>query len=728
MRFPVPPQLSSGLLILAAAFFLYAAFLGARWLLENLYLRRHYVKAVLDHMDDGIYIYTCQGRQRLVNSSGRKLGLPPDPAEPGMETGLYHMDGTTPLEPSQHPMARLLAGEQSVVQEMWIKPKQGPFSIVQVKAKRLAGWRGKAIGYMLITHDITKQKWDEKRLMVSEQRYKSMFEHNPDMVVWLNLDGRFLSVNPAAERLTGFTARELLEQPFTMLFHSDDRGAVLSMLTNLRNEAGSMQFEIRLQHKKEQLIDVNMTVIPITVEDRLVGAYVIAQNITIRKMAEATVQHLAYHDTLTGLPNRLLFFQMLSGAIEQSARDGSPMSLLFIDLNRFKLVNDTMGHAAGDRLLQETANRINGCLNGRGALARLSGDEFVILLQNALPADAEQLAQRMISNFSEPVTWDGYSLFVSMSIGISLYPENGSTAEQLLQFADIAMYRMKEKQQNGYIFFETEMNETIQRRMTLEKELRQAVEKKQFMLYYQPQIDGASGRISGMEALLRWLHPERGLVPPQDFIPLAEETGLIVPLGEWVLETACRQNQLWRDAGLPPITIAVNISMRQFQEERLISVVERIVQEQRLEPGTLELEITESVGLQGTEQVIEKLERIKQLGVSIAIDDFGTGYSSLHYLRRLPVDTLKIDRSFIRDMTFAENGITFVQSILSLAHSLQLNVLAEGVEHESQQLALRQLGCERMQGYYFSRPVPAGEAELLLQHEMTAGSKAPRMG
>lgn len=573
-------------------------------------------------------------------------------------------------------------------------------------------------GYMLVIHDITQSKWAEKRLEVSEQRFKSLYEHNPDIVFWFNLDGQLLSVNPAMERITGFIWLELKGKTFDDLISHSLKKSSRDSFSELK-AGNTLHGETTIAHKSGAAVYLQTTIIPITVDQQLVGVYVIAQDITAKKQSMDTIRHIAYFDTLTGLPNRHHFFETLTETIHSYSNTEIKQSfaLLFVDLDRFKLINDSLGHQAGDWLLKQTAIRIQNCIGSKGIISRLSGDEFIILLSDSDAEEAEQLALHVQETVTEPVIYENHIIHATVSIGISLYPDHGTELEQLVQYADIAMYRVKEQGKNGTLLFNSEMNDAIIRRTTMEKELREALTNKEFTLHYQPQIDAATGRITGLEALVRWEHPERGLISPTEFIPLAEETGMITKLGEWVLREACFQTKSWIDEGLASVTVAVNISMKQFQDDRLFETIRLILEESKLPPSLLELEITESIGLQGTEQVIHKLHKLKTLGVRIAIDDFGTGYSSLHYLQKLPLDTLKIDKSFIREMSKETTGGSIVHSIIELAHSLKLDVLAEGVEQVSQHAQLAAFGCDRLQGYLFSRPVPAEQTRALLALE-----------
>jgi diguanylate cyclase (GGDEF)-like protein len=432
--------------------------------------------------------------------------------------------------------------------------------------------------------------------------------------------------------------------------------------------------------------------------------------------ANAELQHMVLHDALTKLPNRLLLEDRIQQAAQEAHRNSTLCAVLFVDLDRFKAVNDSLGHFAGDELLRAAAERLRSAVRQEDTVSRLGGDEFVILLRHvAIPDDAALVARKIVEAVSQPVRFHANELRITCSIGISLYPLHGESAATLITRADAAMYHVKKSGRNAYRFFEPEMSTFFPQRLVLKNELHKALEDGQFLLHYQPKLDVKTGRLAGMEALVRWQHPKRGLVSPTEFIPLAEETGLIVPLGQWVLREACLQNKAWQDRGLPRTRVAVNISGVQFQDKNLAGSIERVLAETGLEPRFLELEITESVIMQNASEAIVMLERLGQMGVDISIDDFGTGYSSLSYLKRFSINKLKIDQSFISNISNDKDDAAIVQAIIALAHSLRLRVVAEGVEHQEQLDFLRLVGDDEYQGYLHSRPLPAAEFERYLE-------------
>jgi diguanylate cyclase (GGDEF)-like protein/PAS domain S-box-containing protein len=438
-----------------------------------------------------------------------------------------------------------------------------------------------------------------------------------------------------------------------------------------------------------------------------------------RKQAEARVLRLAHYDELTGLPNRSMFHQRVVRALGRARRRARQLAILFIDLDRFKNINDTLGHDAGDRVLDEIASRLRGCLRETDTVGRLGGDEFVVLIEEvADPAQVALVAQKVLAEVARPIVLDQQEVHITASIGISTYPADSEDMQNLMKNADISMYRAKELGKNNYQFYSAQMNVHTLERLAMESDLRRALERNEFVLHYQPKIDLVSGAISGMEALVRWRHPVKGLVQPGEFIALAEETGLIVPIGEWVLRTACTQNKAWQQAGLPHLCVAVNLSARQFMRDGLLQDVARVLAETGLTASLLELEITESMVVQNPAHAVALLDGLKAMGVRLSIDDFGTGYSSLSYLKRFPIDNLKIDRSFIQDLPADGEDAAITRAIIAMAHSLKLKVIAEGVETDRQRQFLRQHNCNEMQGFLYSKPLDTADFRALLQEAM----------
>ncbi len=448
------------------------------------------------------------------------------------------------------------------------------------------------------------------------------------------------------------------------------------------------------------------------------------EDIAARKRDEARLNALANFDPLTALPNRALFHQRLQRSLVHAQRFNEGLAVLVIDLDRFKNVNDTLGHEAGDRVLQAVAERLKGCLREVDTLARLGGDEFAVLVEQV--ADTRMVgavARKLLKAVSEVLMLGEQEYHITTSIGISTYPADGADGTTLLKNADTAMYRAKEKGKNNSQFYAAAMNANSLQRLTLETGMRHALERGEFLLHYQPKVDIATGRITGMEALVRWKRPDGAMVSPAEFIPLAEETGLIVPIGAWVLRAACERDRAWQQMGMPPLRVAVNLSARQFAQANLVSEVAQVLDASGLAPSSLELEITESMVMDNPERAIHTLWQLKSMGIALAIDDFGTGYSSLGYLKRFPIDNIKIDRSFIKDIPANNDDATITRTIIAMTHNLRLKAVAEGVENEAQLEFLRRHGCDEMQGYYFSRPL-AEDAFLALVQAQEAKAKA----
>lgn len=571
------------------------------------------------------------------------------------------------------------------------------------------------------------RKKAEAALKESEELNRAVLNSLTSHIAVLDRTGNILVINKAWERF----ARENGDPSFShtgigvnyleVCQRALERGCedAQRALVGIQSILGSLQDQFTLEypcHSRKEKRWFLMRVTPLL--NPRGGAVIIHMNITERKQAEQIIHHLAYHDPLTGLPNRVLFNDHLALELAHAQRNKRMLAVIFLDLDRFKTINDTLGHAMGDQLLQEVAKRLRSCLREGDTVARLGGDEFMLLLPGITHGeDVAKIARRILEVLKPPFNLEGRELHISSSLGISLYPSDGRNAETLIKNADAAMYRTKEQGRGTYQFYTPSMNAKAFERLILENDLRRALERQEFVVYYQPQVSLHTGQIVGVEALVRWQHPDRGIIPPMEFIPLAEETGLIVPLGDWVFRVACAQHRTWQEAGFPPLRIAVNLSAHRFKQKGLIRDVVRILQETGLDPGYLELELTESHLMENVESTISLLHELKALGIHLSIDDFGTGYSSLSYLKRFPIDTLKIDRSFVLDITHNPDDAAIALAIIAMAHSLGLKVTAEGVETKEQLEFLRAHQCDTMQGYYFSRPVPAEVITQLLQEK-----------
>jgi len=561
--------------------------------------------------------------------------------------------------------------------------------------------------------DVTETRAAEEELRLAAR----VFEHAGEAIMVTDADNRIVKVNPAFTAITGYGAAEVLGQtPARFKSGRHDAAFYQAMWRDL-SETDTWDGEIWDRRRDGVIYPKWLTISAIRDQQGELRHYVaLFTDISERKQHEEHIRHLAEHDPLTGLPNRALLQDRLIQTMARAERAGSRLALLYIDLDRFKLVNDTLGHSVGDALLQEVAHRLRATVRVSDTVSRQGGDEFLVLLDEIESADdAARVAQKMLDLLAQPCRVAGHELTVTPSIGISLYPDDSMGMITLIKCADIAMYQAKEGGRNAYQFYTSDMNERASERLTLEHDLRRALEHGELLLHYQPQIELASGRIIGLEALLRWQHPERGLVLPGRFIAIAEDSGLIVPIGEGVLHEACRQSLAWQAAGLPAMPIAVNLSAAQFRRAGLEGNLRDILAATGLPPHLLELELTESIVMNQADATVAILTRLHDLGVRLSIDDFGTGYSSLAYLKRFPIQKIKVDQSFIHDVTSDANDAAIVRGIVSLAHSLGIGVIAEGVETREQLDFLRNLGCEEAQGNYFSPPLPPGEIEALLR-------------
>ncbi|GAB4354607.1 MAG: EAL domain-containing protein [Gammaproteobacteria bacterium] len=574
----------------------------------------------------------------------------------------------------------------------------------------------------------------QERLRHSERLYRYMVNSSPDIIYILDEKGRFVFLNNKVEELLGYKREELLGRHYSELIHPDDVMLAQYAFNERRTgDRATNNYELRVRRKDEAARPGHFEITALPVElssmgiyravDRdsnreYIGTYGVASDVSERKEAERLITYQAYHDLLTGLPNRSLLADHFELAIAQAKRIGERLALMFIDLNRFKVVNDTLGHACGDDLLRVVASRFRECVRAGDTLARIGGDEFVLLLPKVADrAEVEAVAQKLIAQLREPFELSAQEVFVSASVGIAMFPEDGSELGQLMRKADVAMYQAKERNHGGYELFDSSMDAALAGHLSLDAGLRRAIEEGQFVAHFQPQFDLCSGRAVGAEALIRWQHPTRGLLPPDEFIPHAEETGLILRIGEWVAETACQTLAAWRGAGRDDFRLSVNVSARELEREDFVETLLARLVRYGLPGNCLEVEITENTLARNLESVSNKLRRLAANGVSIAIDDFGTGYSSLSYLHKLPINTLKVDRSFVHALTLDRRTQSIIRGINHIAEGMGVQVIAEGVESPEQQRQLTELGCTTVQGYLYGRPVNAQAlGDLLLRN------------
>jgi diguanylate cyclase (GGDEF)-like protein/PAS domain S-box-containing protein len=574
----------------------------------------------------------------------------------------------------------------------------------------------KAIGHTigLSLHSISQRE----RLQEGLSLLRTTLDATEDGILVINAAGEIVNFNSRFQ--------EMWSIPHEVLDGGMGRDAVNYVLTQLKDPDGfvrqidqaisKVEFETSgtVDFKDGRIFELHCR--PHRRDGEVVGRVWSFSDITDRRQSEETIRHLAYHDALTDLPNRALFSDRLTVALAQARRSGQGLAVMFLDIDHFKLVNDTLGHSAGDELLRELALELSPLVRQGDTVARVGGDEFTLLLTGiADRSEVETVAGRVLEAVRGPRTISGKEITVTTSIGVALFPRDGADAQTLLGNADTAMYRAKQYGRDNHQVYTPAMGAEILDRVSLESELRHALAHREFVVHYQPQIEATSGRITGAEALIRWNHAERGLVYPAEFIDVAEETGHIIPIGEWVLRVACEQNKAWQDAGLQPITVAVNLAARQFQQTNLVDTISRTLQETGLDPSQLELEITESTTIRDPDFAATVLRQLREMGVRVSIDDFGTGYSSLNYLKRFRIDRLKIDRSFVSDLITNPHDAAIATAMIAMAHSLGLTVVAEGVETDAQLDFLLRQGCDYFQGYLPGKPVPANEFEALLE-------------
>ena len=564
------------------------------------------------------------------------------------------------------------------------------------------------ISSLEIQHDAQYPHTAENMLRLADE----IFEHSSEAILITDARKRIISANPAFTQTSGYSLTEVRGQNPKVLASGKHDAEFYRAMWKSINTTGSWTGEIWDKHKLGHLYPKWMKIMAINDEHGKVMYYVsISTDSSASKEAEENIRHLAYYDVLTGLPNRTLLHDRIKQQLATAHRDNQSFALLFIDLDRFKYVNDSMGHVVGDQLLQLVASRLQESVREGDTVSRIGGDEFVILLRDTDAEGAAFVAQALLDMLlRQPFEIDGMSIPVHASIGISIYPDNGLDIGTLIKHADVAMYRAKEEGRNGFRFFTTEMNSRINQLFSMEKDLRLALDRNEFYLCFQPQMNLASRQLCGAEALIRWKHPEKGLISPAEFIPVAEETGQIIAIGEWVLRTVCKKIASWRTQGLPQhFPVAVNLSIRQLLQPDFTQLVTSLLQEYSIQPGELELEMTESIMLNDVQNALAFLTTMRDLGVRLSIDDFGTGYSSLSYLKKMPVHKLKIDQSFVRDIQTDQNDEAIVRSIINLAHQFNFNVIAEGIETSEQLDYLQTLGCDEMQGYFYARPLPEDE-------------------
>lgn len=573
----------------------------------------------------------------------------------------------------------------------------------------------------------------QKQLAESERLHRYIVNTSPDIIYILNQDGYFTFINERIESLLGFSKEEIVGKHYSFLVHQDDMEQAKYIFNERRiGPRAAKNIELRLKckddgksrHFKNRTLPIELSATGMYAgqgksKENYTGTYGVARDVTERKIAEETINFQAYHDLLTRLPNRALLRDRLHLAINQAKREDETLAVMFLDLDRFKNINDSLGHIIGDELLQQVSCRLKVCIRAGDTLARFGGDEFTLMLPKLHNArhDARKLAEKITNTLKQPFIVDGHELYVSTSIGIALYPQDGTNMDTLIKHADVAMYHVKGQGKNGYQFYSNEMNVPYIEKLSLDTGIHKALDNNEFHLVYQPQVNLRTGEIVGVETLLRWDHPEHGSISPAEFIPFAEESGLIVDIGHWVIKTACAELSRWRIAGLPEIRMAINISARQLTEANIVKEIISIIENYDIPGHCLELEITENAIMNDMDSIVRKLKELSRHNINIAIDDFGTGYSSLSYLHKLPIQTLKIDRIFLKENRINKGDNTIINTIVAMAKGLNLNVIAEGVESQAQLDYLREIECCEAQGFLFGKPLPPDVISQLLTQE-----------
>ncbi|HKQ26070.1 MAG TPA: EAL domain-containing protein [Burkholderiales bacterium] len=671
---------------------------------------------VLDTLPVGVLVTDGDGTLVLGNTASKKIWGQAPSANMSGQGGLkgWRKDTGQRVEASDWGLAKALAKrEVTSNQVIDIESGDGDRKTILDSAVPILSNDDEVIGAISLNEDITEQRALSESLRESEVRYRALFENSIDAILLTRRGGAIVAANDAACRLLDYDEEELRAFGRDDIVDSSDPRA--QALLNQGGRAGVAHGEVRLRRKDGGLVPVEFACATFPERNGESCATLIIRDMTDRKRAEEHIEYLAYHDELTGIPNRAYFHRAFEHALATTQRYGLHCALMLVDLDRFKNINDTIGHEAGDQLLKQVASRLRACLRDSDIIARFGGDEFVILMQDASTVEAvNAVAVKILEATSRPLLIDDQDFLITASIGISTYPHDGNDMQTLLKNSDVAMYRAKEFGKNGFQYFSPEMNVHTRERLSIESALRRGLERKEFTVHFQPKVRVSSRTVAGMEALVRWRNPEKGLMQPSEFIAIAEETGIVVQIGDWVLEEACRNGQVLRKSGHTGLRVSVNLSVRQLFDRGFAQRVAVILEQTGFPAENLELEITESMVMRDAEGAVKVLQALRDTGVRLAIDDFGTGYSSLAYLKRFPINCVKIDRSFIRDLPDDRDDASITRGIIAMAHNMKLDVVAEGVETPEQLNFLQAYGCDEIQGFLFSEPLAADAFERYL--------------
>ncbi|GAE35032.1 sensor domain-containing protein [Halalkalibacter akibai] len=681
--------------------------------IEQYIERKNYpYKELLENFTEAIYVISLQG---LFIDYNHGFSTLVGPGDRYLNTNFLDLVHPHDLELAKSGFVETLEGKVLKEERLRIFAEDGQEKTIITSKVPLLGKDGELLGILGIAKDITVEIKLHCQIQQQNNRFKSLLTNSSTVNSILSPSGEVLYRSPSVEKVLGYKPNEL-EGPIFNIIHPDDVVMVRERISHLLSHPDEPQdLDVRIRHKNGQwrmfhVISNNL------VEDPDINGIVINyHDVTEIRQAQHKIHHMAYHDYLTGLPNRRLFEERLEEELLEAKRKNSQLAVLFLDIDRFKFINDTLGHNIGDQVLKKIKHILLNLVSAKDVVARMAGDEFLILAPAVANVGyAKTLAANILQKLEAPIIIDHYELYVTGSIGITIYPDSGQELSALMKNSDLAMYAAKNSKSNSYQVFTPAMEKTSFKQFTLQNELRKAIVNNEFELYYQPKVNSKTRQIVGAEALIRWNHPTKGILSPFEFIPLAEETGLIVPLGEWVLQTVCKQVKMWEHNGFPPIIVSLNFSALQMLQKGLVDTVASILREHQVKGTSIEIEITESLILNHDSDLVEKLEALKALGIHIAIDDFGTGYSSLSYLRKYKFNTIKLDRSFINDIHTSLDNQAIIQFVIQLSNQLKMKVVAEGVELEEQLALLQQMNCDEIQGYLFSKPTPVGEFEKLL--------------
>ncbi|HJW56205.1 MAG TPA: EAL domain-containing protein [Burkholderiaceae bacterium] len=675
---------------------------------------KNYAGDIVNRLSTGIIIISKSGEIRSLNPAAARIFALSDYACP-TDAPLEILIPSPALKNLVRDAIATGAEKRDVVIEVSLVGRGKRDLSVSIAPTKLE----ESAALALFIDDITAPLRVDASLKASEERFRMTFDLAAVGLAHIDMEGRICKVNGKLCNILGYSSQELLRMNIRQFVHRDDLKDIFKHAVSMVHDGLSAVSDERCyRHKRGHYIWVSVNVSTLREDPEGLRFIFAVEDISQRKQAEEKLAFIASHDALTSLPNRILAEDRLSNALIYARRARRCLAVMFVDLDRFKHINDSLGHGAGDTVIVEVARRLSAAVRTGDTVSRLGGDEFVVILADvAQEADIESITRAILHSMYQPMRITGQEIFVSASIGVAVYPKDGQDSASLLRNADTAMYRAKDFGRNNVQFYTEEMCTRIQDRLRIKCALRFALERNEFLLHYQPQVDIASGKIIGVEALIRWQREGHQIIPPANLIHIAEENGLIVPIGEWAVRTACSQQATWRAAGMPPIRVSVNLSARQFRHADLVDKIIGVLAETHCEPSDLSLEITESVLMDDPEIAATVLRRLSHMGVHLAIDDFGTGYSSLSYLKRFPIDTLKIDRSFVQDVTTDADDASIVRSIIALSHAMRMNVIAEGVETRNQLRFLREQGCDQMQGYLFSRPLAADELMHFLQKD-----------